>query len=442
MVRCSGMLPSREGARERREERSEPTKMVAKTPTKERRMAAALNPNLVRETLSKELQCTVTGGTKVVAGVTLSPRSTRGYLRTSLVCKKESLRFAPCRLRGLFPCPFSLPHLTARECHFLLQDEKSCFVSEIAGGEVPREHEWYRLDASETPLSLPFVICSVDSRTLLRTGEWRRMSLPAMLLGETVVEILQASRTTKEAVTAAAAAAMRSRNKTTEPTTPITARRTNKSSPRENTEMQARRVKEKQGRLRIIRSEQSPAVSRARSRIRFKSNSPLATAREEQTVGGRPSVAAHRVSPRNRPWAKKTVLFPNPLFTSSSPTSCHGQRRFYKTRSPVIGRTRPSQSPHKFVIKSPSSTSLKSQFAPRKAVTVRILKSSPEKVVVLKKSRRCSFSPSKLVSRIIASPVKTRPISLLRSSTGLVAGLKQRSGFSTPVRISSSIARI
>ncbi|CAD5195520.1 unnamed protein product [Musa acuminata subsp. malaccensis] len=368
--------------------------MVAKTPPKERRMAAALNPNLVRETLIKvercmarlqELQCTVTGGTKVVAGVTLSPRSTRGYLRTSLVCKKESLR--------------------------------------MRNNASSRRSPAGKFQGSTN-------------------GEWRRMSLPAMLLGETVVEILEASRTTKEAVTAAAAAAMRSRHKTTEPTTPITARRTNKSSSRENTEMQARRVKEKQGRLRIIRSEQSPAVSRARSRIRFKSNSPLATAREEQMVGGRPSVAAHRVSPRNRPWAKKTVLFPNPLFTSSSPTSCHGQRRFYKTRSPVIGRTRPSQSPHKFVIKSPSSTSLKSQFAPKKAVTVRILKSSPEKVVVLKKSRRCSFSPSKLVNRIIASPIKTRPISLLRSSTGLVAGLKQRSGFSTPVRISSSIARI
>lgn len=42
----------------------------------------------------QELQYTVTGGTKVVSGVTLSPRSTRGYLRTSLRCKQESLRSA------------------------------------------------------------------------------------------------------------------------------------------------------------------------------------------------------------------------------------------------------------------------------------------------------------------------------------------------------------
>lgn len=40
----------------------------------------------------QELQYTVTGGSKVISGVTLSPRSTRGYLRTSLRCKQESLR--------------------------------------------------------------------------------------------------------------------------------------------------------------------------------------------------------------------------------------------------------------------------------------------------------------------------------------------------------------
>lgn len=41
----------------------------------------------------QELQHTVTGGTKLVAGVSLSPRSGRNYLRTSLRCKQESLRF-------------------------------------------------------------------------------------------------------------------------------------------------------------------------------------------------------------------------------------------------------------------------------------------------------------------------------------------------------------
>lgn len=41
----------------------------------------------------QELQYTVAGGTKVISGVSLSPRSTRGYLRTSLRCKQESVRY-------------------------------------------------------------------------------------------------------------------------------------------------------------------------------------------------------------------------------------------------------------------------------------------------------------------------------------------------------------
>lgn len=40
----------------------------------------------------QELQLTVAGGSKVISGVSLSPRSTRGSLRTSLRCKQESLR--------------------------------------------------------------------------------------------------------------------------------------------------------------------------------------------------------------------------------------------------------------------------------------------------------------------------------------------------------------
>lgn len=41
----------------------------------------------------QELQFTVAGGTKLVSGVNLSPRSTRTYLRTSLRCKQESIRY-------------------------------------------------------------------------------------------------------------------------------------------------------------------------------------------------------------------------------------------------------------------------------------------------------------------------------------------------------------
>ncbi|XP_070664161.1 putative disease resistance RPP13-like protein 1 isoform X5 [Malus domestica] len=40
----------------------------------------------------QELQYTVSGGTKVISGVSLSPGSSRGYLRASLRCKQETAR--------------------------------------------------------------------------------------------------------------------------------------------------------------------------------------------------------------------------------------------------------------------------------------------------------------------------------------------------------------
>ncbi|XP_050875526.1 probable microtubule-binding protein TANGLED [Lathyrus oleraceus] len=128
--------------------------MVARTPPKLRKTLAALNPVLSRETLNKvdqcmarlqELQYTVTGGNKVVSGANLSPRSTRGYLRTSLRCKQESLRI------------------------------KNSSTRKSPVGKFP-----------STP----------------NTGEWRRMSLPAMLVGETIGEILHASQFSKELVSA------------------------------------------------------------------------------------------------------------------------------------------------------------------------------------------------------------------------------------------------
>ncbi|MFQ6655300.1 hypothetical protein Gotur_025917, partial [Gossypium turneri] len=37
----------------------------------------------------QELQLTVAGGSKVISGLSLSPRSTRGYMRTSLDASKS-----------------------------------------------------------------------------------------------------------------------------------------------------------------------------------------------------------------------------------------------------------------------------------------------------------------------------------------------------------------
>uniref|UniRef100_A0A0E0JZJ5 Microtubule-binding protein TANGLED1 n=1 Tax=Oryza punctata TaxID=4537 RepID=A0A0E0JZJ5_ORYPU len=379
--------------------------------------AAALNPALVKETLKKvdrcmarlqELQYTVAGGAKVVSGVSLSPRSTRG------------MRATPAHKRS--------PN------------------GKFGGG-----------DGGAT--------------------QWRRMSLPAMLLGETVLEIVQASKFASDIVAVVDAAANKNREA---PKTPKPVTRTRKVNA-EATPLRARRAREKQSQRGTARAEAStpPSRGRVRSRIQFKPASPL----------GRPSVSANRVSPRNRPWAKKTVMFPNPAFlpsTSSaaydSPSPSKKQKRFYKTRSPIIAR----QTPHKFLVKSPPSSlgsKLKShgKLLPSRPVTV----SPPGKVQVaaaasVSKTRRCTFSPSRLASRLVSSPGKVQAaassnnnnkgrrcsfspsrlatrlvspikarLSLNRSRDGgiqggsggcggMVSGLKQRPGVSMMVRTVSS----
>ncbi|GAV63165.1 hypothetical protein CFOL_v3_06685 [Cephalotus follicularis] len=400
--------------------------MVARTPPKQRKMAAPLNPLLLRETVKKvdkcmarlqELQYTVAGGNKVICGVSLSPRSTRGYLRTSLRCKQESIR--------------------------------------TRGATAP----------SKSP---------VGKFPPSRGGEWKRMSLPAMLVGETVGEILQASQFAREIV---AAVSKKKTNRITpeDPKTPITQRR--KLRPEaENTELVARRKREKQKRQQSSRSEsRSPTLQRARSRINFKVSPPKKKDIEKEKESSR-YMAANRVSPKNRPWARKTVLFPNPLFLST-PSSTQ-QQRFCKTRSPVIARNK--QTPHKFLIKSPhlgSKFQVKIKSPPVVSISptrptkfqvkiksppvvsisptrptkfqVKIKsppvvsisptrpsylsKKSPKVLSTVSKLRR-SFSPSRLASRLV-SPLKSRKC--VQTSDGLmIGGLKQRP-FSMPMQFSN-----
>ncbi|XP_077242365.1 cyclin family [Tasmannia lanceolata] len=338
--------------------------MVAKTPSKEKKMAATL-----RETVNKvdrcmarlqELQYTVTGGKKVIAGVSLSPRSTRGYLRTSLRCKQESLRLKDAASR----------------------------------------------------------ISPAGNMQNITCGEWRRMSLPAMLVGETLLEILQASQFAKEVVNSSTNS---KKLLSDAPKTPVTDRKNKMHS--ESIQLLARRKMEKQGVLQSIRSESdSPSLQRVRSRINFKISPP-----NKRELVKQNRLIANRVSPKNRPWAKKTVLFPNPLFLSSP--SSH-QHKFCKTRSPIIAKTR--QTPHKFLIKSPpssSKTQTKNTKAPyslsptRPAISV---KKSPKLTTASK--LRHSFSPSRLANRLV-SPLKNR-ISVPKSG-GLISGLKQRPQFTT-----------
>ncbi|OMO99157.1 hypothetical protein COLO4_13475 [Corchorus olitorius] len=350
--------------------------MVARTPPKQRKIVVApLNPALLRETVKKvekcmarlqELQYTVAGGTKVVSGVSLSPRSTRGYLKTSLRCKQESLRIK-----------------------------------------------------NATPRKSP-----VGKFPSTAGGEWKRMSLPAMLVGETVGEILQASQFAREILSAVDNKTKKKTSVVEDPKTPLTEHKKQRPQPDENTELKARRKREKQNKLQLIRTESgSPSLQRARSRINFKVSPPKI--REFDKENNRH--LANRVSPRNKPWAKKTVLFPNPLF-SSTPAS--QQQKFCKTRSPVIARTRQTQTPHKFLIKSPPSASkfqvkiksppLVSSISPTRSST-NLSKKSP-KLSAASKLRR-SFSPSRLANRLV-SPLKSRKS--LPKSDGPMSGLKQR----------------
>lgn len=168
------------------------------------------------------------------------------------------------------------------------------------------------------------------------------MSLPAMLVGETVGEILQATQFAREIVSAVG-----NKFASEDPKTPMSQRPNQKASPESNTQLKARRKKEKQ-----TKNDSPPSLQRARSRINFKVSPPKV--RELDLQNHR--YLANRVSPRNKPWARKTVLFPNPLFLSTNSSSSQPQQQqFCKTRSPIISRNRGT--PHKFLIKTPPSNS-------------------------------------------------------------------------------------
>ncbi|KAL0923067.1 hypothetical protein M5K25_007112 [Dendrobium thyrsiflorum] len=406
--------------------------MVAKAPTIPNRMNTAINPILVRETIHKvdkcitrlqEIQFTVTRGTKIISGLKVSPRS----IRTSLGCKQESLR-----------------------------------LQTVA--------------AKRSPVS--------KFQEKANAEDWRRMSVSAMLLNETVAEILQASKIVSNLSNAST---------DIDPRTPDTCSRTRKL---ESTELRARRAREKQTMSRSRLETGSPVLRRSRSRISFKTTPPPNIREASMNMTGyRPLVSVNRVSPKNRPWKKKTVLFPNPLFHYTSPTSTHQksffktrspiiarpsqtphkfliksqnttlssqQKSFYKTRSPIIARpsqtphkfliksqnttlssqqksfyktrspiiARPSQTPHKFLIKS-QNTTLSSHFKSKKAVPevtispVKTKGSAPN-------PRRYSFSPSKLANRLV-SPLKAR-LSIHKVGGGLMTGLKQRSSFTAATK--------
>jgi microtubule-binding protein TANGLED1 len=85
----------------------------------------------------------VAGGVKVLSSVNLSPRITWGYIRTSLWCKQETLNSSRHRMRGG------------------VSVQKRSRNGKFGGGEG---------------------------------AQWSWMLLPAMLLGEMVLEIVQGSQ--------------------------------------------------------------------------------------------------------------------------------------------------------------------------------------------------------------------------------------------------------
>lgn len=295
-------------------------------------------------------------------------------------------------------------------------------------------------------------------------GEWKRMSLPAMLVGETVGEILQASQFAREMVSAVG-----KKTSTEDPKTPMSQRSNKKVEQPENTQLRARRKKEKQTKA---HNDGSPSLQRARSRINFKVSPPKVREFDKVSNNG---YMANRVSPRNRPWARKTVLFPNPLFLSThSSSQSQQQHQFCKTRSPIISRNRGTTShkfliksptsqsqqfcknkspvmskikggttPHKFLIKSPPSAS-KFQIKIKSPTTVsisptrptRLSRSPPKRSSSTASKFRRSFSPSRIASRLVSlSPLRSKKTTVQKNE-GFVSGLKQRpaSAVQFPVR--------
>ncbi|KAI3979732.1 hypothetical protein MKX01_013827 [Papaver californicum] len=250
---------------------------------------------------------------------------------------------------------------------------------------------------------------------------------------ETIGKIIQASQFALEVIEAVVVTTRKPAAE--DPKTPMSRVRISKSH-LECTEMKARRKKEKQVVLQSVRSElDPPCLHRVQSHINFKvSPSNREFGKENWDV-------ANRVSPKNNPWAKKTVLFPNPLFLSYP--SNH-QHKFCKKRYPIIARPRPT-TPYKFLIKSPPSNSkfqmkIKStqvSLSPTRSTSAFLSKKYP-KVSTASKIRR-SFSPSKLANRLV-SPLRNKS-SAQQKGDGMISRLKQRP-FSTHVRSSSSNWRV
>lgn len=280
------------------------------------------------------------------------------------------------------------------------------------------------------------------------------MSLPAMLLGETVNEILQASQVTRDIVEAIAPKKnIKFRRSTLPqeddgPKTPETQRKSRECNHETaSSNIKARRKKEKQNKR--SESDSSPPLQRARSRIAFKIVSPQKTTTEKVQVKGNGENSfrhlANRVSPKHKPWVKKAVLFPNPLFISGTSTQ---QAKFSRTMSPVIARNditsskNSKETPHKFLIKSPPTSASKFQVKIKSPPKFSVSPTRNASNLARKSPKGIYSSPTRQVNLGKKSPKAS--ISPIRNSgkkyPKLSTAAKLRRSF-TPTRNGSNLAR-
>ncbi|WVY93950.1 hypothetical protein V8G54_033038 [Vigna mungo] len=203
--------------------------------------------------------------------------------------------------------------------------------------------------------------------------EWRQMSLSAMLVDETVGEILQASRFAREIVSAVS---MKSGSKA--PQTPLSKLSNQKVNP-ENKQLHDRRKKEKQI-IKVVSD--SPQPLRARSRINFKVSPPKPAEFQKQNN----NVKCLKVSTKNRP-----------LFFS---THSSRQQQFCKCLMKC-----PAEKASQFQgkVKNPSTVSISSSLARPATTNLSLSKKSSAKRWVR------SFSPSRVAARLLASsPLRSK----------------------------------
>jgi len=261
--------------------------------------------------------------------------------------------------------------------------------------------------------------------------EWRQMSLPAMLVDETVGKILQESKFAREIVST-----LNKKNGTKGPQTPLSQLSNQKVDP-ENTQLRDRRRKEKQ--IKVVSN--PPPPQRARCRMNFKVSPTNAV--EFDKENNNIKCLAKNVSNKNRPCGSNsgtTVLVTNPLLSSThfsrqqqlfSKTKCLIKSPTEKARTTSTSLSLSESSPKRWVRPfSPSrvatsllaSSPLKSKKTEQKIDRVVNLRKCSSKGSLTSKLRR-SFSPSRLVTRFV-SPLKSKKSA--PRSDGIVNGVKQQ----------------